>query len=187
MSIPYGGMEQVLSGDLQELTDHSNKFITSMNDDTTKYDGNGIAAFDPFEEGASTANIGYRYNDQMMQNQVSAVDDLGEESSGDREYHELMPDNSHTVSFSNQDDVTERIRSIYFALMYLMSHPSELSLGGSNALCQDDEEADNKEMIQKRRLIQDVLPEFEDIPLQRIIFAEDAEVVLPQVNKIIAI
>ena len=198
----YGGIDQVLSDDLKELTDHSNKFITSQNN-TNEYHNhfqnqnnhhnidNNIHAFDPFEEGASTADLSYQIDQVRYENNFDDDDDEEEEeeiaaveSSTDQGYQELMPGSSHTCSFANQIDVTERIRSMHFALMYLMSNPHELALDGvvDDDIDQSQEQVNRKEMMTKRNIVKDIFPEYEEFTLPSIIFADDAEVVLPQVD-----
>ena len=98
MSINYGGVDGVLSGELAELTDPSNKFITPSNVNkkgdsmsNKNNDSSQIPAFDPFKDGASTV-VGVNTSNSEYDN---AQDQTVQDYEKDEDDDEYMKGQSH--------------------------------------------------------------------------------------------
>jgi len=181
LKMEYAGVTNVLSGELKELTDHNTRFMSDeeRKNAATSPESSAIDAFDPFAEGTSTI-AGAEEEDENDDHEayISA------------RYHQLdtLRDENYTNASSTKvvalDDVTERVHNVHFALLYLMSNPSEFKCLNETDDTDDNAQIDNQDPM-KEQMVRDLFPEFandNDIPLSNIIFAEDAEVVLPQAH-----
>ena len=169
------------SHDLQELTDHSNRFLSAslrtipMNGEEDH--GEAISAFDPFGQDAESAV-------QVKTLNAAAAD---EESSSDLQKGGGGGGAKIVENFSSNrepDDATSKVHNVHFALLYLMSNPDELytsNIRKETSAGVGDDDYDDGDDKPKRRQVYNMFAN-KALPLPSLIFAEDAEVVLPQAH-----
>eukprot|EP00814_Leptocylindrus_danicus_P007381 CAMPEP_0116017910 /NCGR_PEP_ID=MMETSP0321-20121206/8338_1 /TAXON_ID=163516 /ORGANISM="Leptocylindrus danicus var. danicus, Strain B650" /LENGTH=442 /DNA_ID=CAMNT_0003488211 /DNA_START=80 /DNA_END=1408 /DNA_ORIENTATION=+ len=178
MSIDYGGVERMESHDLQELTDHSNRFMTAslktipMHGEDDHVDA--ISAFDPFSHDAESA-VQVNTSRAATTATTAAEDDCSSD---------LQAGNDISVgnTLGEPDDATSKVHDVHFALLYLMSNPDELYINDIRKAAStglDDDEDDDKP---EKKQIYNMFANKDGLPLPSLIFSEDAEVVLPQAH-----